>query len=88
MAYVDNVNYAVIINGYPTRFFWAGRGLRQGCSLSPLVFILVMDCLSLYIKKVVLEDQFQPLKMGNNINISHNLFVDEILIMGMLCHTS
>ena len=88
MACVDNVNYDVIINGYPSKIFWAGRGLQQGCSLSPLLFILVMDCLSLHIKIMVLEDQFQPLKMGNNIKISHNLFVDDILMMGMLCHFS
>jgi len=84
MACVHNVNYVVIINGYPTKIFCVGQGHRQGCSLSPLLFILVMDSLSLHIKKVVLEDQFQTLKMGNNISISHNPFVDNILIMGMI----
>lgn len=28
MAYVTNVNYDVIINGYPLSFFRVGRGLR------------------------------------------------------------
>jgi len=43
MACVSNVHYDVVINGYPTYFFKARRGLRQGCSLSPLLFILAMD---------------------------------------------
>jgi len=47
-----------------------------------------MDGLSFHIKKLVMEDQFQTLKMGNNISISHNLFVDDILIMGMICRFS
>lgn len=84
MACVLNINYAIIINGYPTHFFRAGRGLRQHYSLSPLLFILVMDNLSLRIKKAVEEDQFQALVMGINNQISHGFFVDDVLIMGML----
>lgn len=84
MACVTNVNYFVIINGYPSKFFRVGRGLRQGCSISPLLFILVMDGLSFHIKKAVLDGQFLSLHMGNYIKISHSFFVDDVLIMGML----
>jgi len=49
MACVTNVHYAVVINGYPTKLFKKGRGLRQCCSLSPLLFILAMDGLRLHI---------------------------------------
>lgn len=35
MACVEKVNYVVIINGIPSPFFLATRGLRQGCPLSP-----------------------------------------------------
>lgn len=61
MACVENVNYAIVINGIPSSFFSATRGLRRGCSLSPLLFILVMDSLSLHIKCVVREGICRPL---------------------------
>jgi len=85
MACMENVNYDVIINGMPSSYFLAARGLRQGCSLSPLLFILAMDALSLQMNKAVLEGCCHPLKICRDNFISHNLFVDDILIFGMLC---
>ena len=84
MACDTNLNYVAIINKYPTHFFRVGRGLPQGCSLSPLLFILAMDGLSLHINKAMVNDQFQALHMGNNIKISHGFFIDHVLIMCML----
>ena len=53
MACISTANYAIIINGVPTTFFSAGRGLRQGCALSPLIFILIMDGLSRLLREAV-----------------------------------
>eukprot|EP00253_Pinus_taeda_P003310 PITA_03310 len=88
MACVELVNFSVIINGIPSPFFAASRGLRQGCPLSPLLFILAMNTLSLHINKAVEEARVRPLKLCRGISISHNLFVDDIIIFGMLCKLS
>lgn len=88
MACVENVKYVVIINGIPSTFFKAERGLRQGCPLSPLLFILVMDTLSNQIRKVVSEQRCRPVKICKDISLSHNLFVDDVLIFSMLCRMS
>lgn len=85
MACVEKVNYAIIINGLPSTFFSAARGLRQGCSLSPVLFILAMDSLSLHINRAVMEKRCHLLKISTSNFITHNLFVDDILIFGMLC---
>jgi len=44
-----------------------------------------MNSLSLHINKAVSENMCRPLKLCRNNYISHNLFVDDILIFGMLC---
>jgi hypothetical protein len=50
MSCVVSTSFSVLINGEATNFFKSGRGLRQGCPLSPLLFILVMEGLSLLLK--------------------------------------
>jgi hypothetical protein len=50
MSCVMSTSFSVLINGETTDFFKSGRGLRQGCPLSPLLFILVMEGLSLLLK--------------------------------------
>jgi hypothetical protein len=34
-----------LVNGKPTQFFKSSHGLRQGCPLSPLLYILMVEAL-------------------------------------------
>jgi len=88
MACVENVHYSVIINGILSSFFRAERGLRQRCPLSPLLFILVMNTLTLQINRAVADNLCRPVKICKDIFLSHNLFVDDILIFAMICKQS
>eukprot|EP00253_Pinus_taeda_P010356 PITA_10356 len=88
MSCVENVRYSVIINGITSSFFPAERGLRQGCPLSPLLFILVMNSLSLQINKAVAERRCRPIRIYKDTFLSHNLFVDDVLIFAMLCRAT
>jgi hypothetical protein len=81
MGCITTTTYAILINGEPTDFFNSGRGLRQGCPLSPLLFLLVMEGLSLAIKKSQEEGLVSGIKVTRLIRILHLLFVDDILIM-------
>lgn len=46
MSCITDVSYNVLLNGEATSFFTSKRGLRQGCPLSPLLFLLIMEGLS------------------------------------------
>ena len=43
---MDNPWIAPLGNGRPEDFFQATRGIRQGCPLSPFLYILMVDSLS------------------------------------------
>jgi hypothetical protein len=67
--------------GSQTDFFKSGQGLRQGCPLSPLLFILVMEGLSLLLKDNQKEGKLTGVKVSRSIKILHVLFVDDVIIM-------
>jgi hypothetical protein len=82
MACVTNVSMAVLINSSLTSFFKSHLGLRQGCPLSPLLFLLIIDCLSRQIKKETSNGSFKGIKIAVDTFISHLMFVDDVLILG------
>jgi hypothetical protein len=51
----------ILLNGIPGGFIAHQRGLRQGDPLSPMLFILVMDILSLLVQRASEEGHLQPL---------------------------
>jgi hypothetical protein len=87
MGCVASTTYAILINGEATKFFNSGRGLRQGCPLSPLLFILVMEGLSLSLKKSHTEGKLTGIKVSRMVRILHLLFVDDVLIMSKASFT-
>jgi hypothetical protein len=81
MSCITSPSFAVLVNGEPTDFFRSGRGLRQGCLLSPLLFILLLEGLSLLLKDSEAAGKITGIKVSRMMRIIHILFVDDILIM-------
>jgi retron-type reverse transcriptase len=81
LACVTSANFAVLINGEATNFFNSERGLRQGCPLSPYLFILVMESLSLLLSKSIADQKISGIKVSRFIKIFHLMFVDDILLL-------
>ena len=62
LLYTD-VHSAVSVNGFLTKFFPVTRGVRQGCPLSPLLYVLVMESLASAVRADLHIDGF-PLPGG------------------------
>jgi hypothetical protein len=75
------LSFVVLINGEATEFFRSGRGIKHGCLLSPIMFILIMEGLSLLLKNSQSEGTISGIKIARFTKILHLLFVDDILIL-------
>lgn len=78
---ISNVSFSVLINGSASPFFHAERGLRQGCPLSPLLFLLIMEGLSQIIREECKMGRIRGIKITDDCTLSHLLFVDDLLIL-------
>ena len=75
------MNFAILLNGDPGQKFAPSRGLRQGDPLSPYLFLLVNEVLSLLIHKESKENRIIGVRMSpSGPSISHILFADDTLI--------
>ncbi|XP_026459690.1 uncharacterized protein LOC113360393 [Papaver somniferum] len=72
----------VLVNGGSTKKFQPSKGLRQGDSLSPNLFLLVVVILSKLMDDAVERDQIQGLKVADTESmISYIQFADDTLIL-------
>uniref|UniRef100_A0A0A9B3W4 Reverse transcriptase domain-containing protein n=1 Tax=Arundo donax TaxID=35708 RepID=A0A0A9B3W4_ARUDO len=69
----------VMVNGVPRVSISHQRGLRQGDPLSPMLFIIVMDCLNALISRASSEGLLQPLAR-RALPHRMSLYVDDVVL--------
>ena len=81
METVRIVSYSILINGSPRGFIKLTRGIQQGDSLSPFLFLLVSEGLNGLIKKSVAVGDLQGFSLCKyGPQISHLFFADDSVI--------
>jgi len=80
MSCITSTSFTMLINESTSPFFKAERGLQQGCTLSPLLFLLVAEGLSRSLKTTSMNRDFCGITLTLNIRITHLLFVNNVLI--------
>ena len=81
---ISTVQLSVLVNGSPTDFFGSSRGLRQGDSLSPMLFLVMMEVFSRMMKRVegagLLHGFRADGRQGGGECVSHLLFADDTIL--------
>ncbi|KAJ4783220.1 RNA-directed DNA polymerase (reverse transcriptase)-related family protein [Rhynchospora pubera] len=73
----------ILINGTGDGFITPSRGLRQGCPMSPYMFILAMEMMSRIFKKALQAGHLRGLKLAPTAQpLTHSIYADDLLIMG------
>ena len=80
MGCVQFVSFIVLINGAPSHFFQASRGLRQGFPLPPFLFLLIVDIISMLVNNKKLKVELCGLDITTSKFITRLLFIDDALL--------
>ena len=81
MSSLSFVSFALLINGVASTFFKYGWGLRQGCPLAPLVFLIVVEGLGRALLFSKDSGIYHGISFGNDIVLTHVMFVDDIVMI-------
>lgn len=77
---ITTASFSVQVNGELAGYFGSQRGLRQGCSLSPYLFVICMNVLSKMIDKEAASGNFGYHPKCKSVQLTHLCFADDIMI--------
>lgn len=79
-ACITTAMFSVKVNGSLCGYFKSGRGLRQGDPLSPYLFVLTMEVLSIILHKGSTQPSFKHHWRVKADDIAHLCFTDDLLV--------
>lgn len=77
---ITSPRFSVAINGELAGFFHGKKGLRQGDSISPYLFILAMELLSRLLEQAVEAGDIRLHPRCHDPRVTHLLFADDLLV--------
>lgn len=83
MACVSTTSFSINLNGSPQGFFRSERGIHQGYPLSPTLFTICSQGLSLLMHQFEVQGLYQGYKINRWApTITHLMFVDDLFFFG------
>lgn len=84
MSCVSSARYTILINGAGSGFIKPTCGLRQGCALSPYLFILGMNILTHLLDYEVQQGSIKGLKLTRSSpTLTSLMYADDLLLFGL-----
>ena len=81
MSCVSSSSISILVNGGALEPFYPSRGIRQGDSLSPYLFILCMEVLGALIEEKCKDKLWNSVKASQGgLEFSHVFFVDDLML--------
>ena len=81
MRCVGSVNFSIRLNGDTSEKFTPSRGLQQGDSLSPYLFLFCVEGFSALLKHAQQEQNFKGVKFrSTGPHVTHLLFADDNVV--------
>lgn len=77
---VSTTSFSVAINGELEGFFTSARGIKQGCSLSPYLYVILNNVLSRLLNKAAADGVFGYHATCKTVRLTHLSFADDILV--------
>ncbi|GJT82364.1 putative non-LTR retroelement reverse transcriptase [Tanacetum coccineum] len=77
---ISSASFSVQVNGELAGYFPSSRGLRQGCSLSPYLFVICMNVLSKKIDEAARIKRIGLHPGCHDMNLTHLCFADDLMV--------
>jgi hypothetical protein len=81
MSCVTTISFLILINEVASMFFSPSHGLRTGCHLSLLFFLIVVECMNKALLDANRLGSFKGINIEDFFFLPHLIFFDDILIL-------